>query len=190
VRAAGGLLALALALAAPVASAGLAPLGDLHGQFTQEKRVAGLPKPLRSKGDFDLLKGKGLVWRTLAPLQGTVVLGPRGVWALQAGGPPRRLAAGGEALDLMTRLLAMDPAALGADFGVEDLRPQAGFDYELTPKSPLLAKVFRRVRVRGHSRVEQADLEEASGDSTRLRFDAVSPRAGALSADEEALLAP
>jgi hypothetical protein len=168
----------------------LAPQGDLHGQFTQDKRVAGLPKALKSKGDFDLLKGRGLVWRTQSPLKGTVVLGPRGVWALQPGAPARRLAAGGEALDLMSRLLSMDPATLQASFTVEDLKPKSGFRYGLAPKSPLLAKVFKRIDVQGHAHVEQADLAEASGDSTRIRFVAVQPKAGPLAADEEALLAP
>jgi hypothetical protein len=192
------LLALSLMALAPQAGSAalataLAPLashGDLHGQFLQEKKVAGLPKPLRSKGDFDLLKGKGLVWRTRSPLQGTVVLGPRGVWALQAGALARRLAAGGEALDLMSRLLSMDPATLQASFDVKVLRARAGFRFELTPRSPLLAKVFTRIDVQGQAQVEQADLAEASGDSTRIKFIAVLPKAGPLAADEEALLAP
>lgn len=171
-------------------AAGLAPAGDLHGAFTQEKKVVGLPRALRSRGNFDLLRGRGLVWRTLAPLAGTVVLGPRGVWALQAGSPPRRLAAGGEALDLMSRLLSPDPAALSSSFTVVDLKPRSGFRYALTPKSALLAKVFRHIVVRGGRRVEQADLVEASGDRTRIRFNGVRVGAGALAPDEEALLAP
>jgi hypothetical protein len=178
------------AAAASAPAAALAPPGDLHGCFTQEKRVAGLPQALKSHGDFDLLKGRGLVWRTLAPLAGTVVLGPRGVWALQAGAPPRRLAGGGEALDLMSRLLALDPAAMKASFTVQDLGSKAGFRYGLTPISPLLAKVFKRIEVSGSAHVEQADLTEASGDLTRIRFVAVQPKAGPLAPDEEALLAP
>jgi hypothetical protein len=175
-----------------LAAGPLAPAGDLHGDFVQEKSVSGLPKPFRSRGSFVLMKGHGLVWRTLSPLRGTVVLGAQGVWALDSAGVSRRLAGGGEALELMGKLLAQDQAGLERLFQVSAQAGPSGFHDSLVPKAPLLRKVFRRVEIWGPAagRVDKAVLSESSGDSTVIRFSGVEAGAAALDPKEEALLAP
>ena len=181
----------ALAAAGSAAAALPAP-GDLHGSFVQEKRVEGLPKALRSGGNFALLRGHGLVWRTLSPLQGTVVLGAHGVWALDSAGVSRRLATGGDALELMSQLLDQDPAGLGPLFKVSPLPAATGFHDALEPKAPLLRRLFRRVEIWGPApgAVSKVLLSEASGDSTLIRFQGVQAGATSLDPKEEALLAP
>lgn len=185
-----GLVLAAAGLAAAVAVP--APDGDLHGRFIQEKRVAGLPQALTSRGDFVLLRGRGLVWRTEAPLRGTVVLGPRGVWSLDSTGSSRRVAAGGEALELMSKLMSQDAAGLGGFFVVTPLRAVAGFRQRLTPRSPMLAKLFQSITVRGASasRLDEAVLQETGGDRTVIRFRDVADGRAALLPAEEALLGP
>jgi hypothetical protein len=172
--------------------AGAVVPGDLHGDFAQEKRVTGLPMPLKSHGSFALLRGHGMVWRTAGPLPGTVVLGAQGVWALDSAGAPRKLAAGGEALELMVKLLDQDQHGLDGLFEVKRLPSEKGFHQALVPKAPMLKKVFSRVEVWGpeSGAVAKAVLSEASGDSTVIRFTDVKPGPTALDPKEEALLGP
>jgi hypothetical protein len=176
----------------PLGAAGVAAPGDLHGSFIQEKRVSGLPQALKSRGDFVLLKGQGLVWRTLSPVQGTVVLGTGGVWALDSAGASRRLAGGGEALQLMGRLLGQDRVGLEQLFQISALPAASGFHQALVPKTPLLQKLFRRVEIWGPApgQVSKAALSETSGDSTLIRFEAVTAGPAPLQGNEEALLVP
>ncbi|HTB34762.1 MAG TPA: hypothetical protein VK842_07855, partial [bacterium] len=136
-------------------------------------------------------KGHGLVWRTRSPLAGTVVLGAQGMWALDSAGAARKLAGGGEALELMGKLLAQDSAGLAELFQVAVIAAPVGFHDALVPKSPLLRKLFKRIEIWGPSQgqVSKAALDEASGDSTVIRFDGVQPGAAALDPKEEALLA-
>ena len=190
---AGPLMALLGLLAAGrLNGAGAAVPGDLHGDFTQEKRVAGLPMPLKSRGSFALLRGHGMVWRTASPLPGTVVLGAQGVWALDSTGSPRKLAAGGEALELMVKLLDQDQRGLDGLFEVKQLPVEKGFHQALVPKAPMLKKVFSRVEVWGpvSGTVAKAVLSEASGDSTLIRFSGVKAGPAPLDPKEEALLGP
>lgn len=161
----------------------------VHGRFTQTKRVEGLSRPLLSRGDFALLPGRGLVWRTRSPLRGTVVLCPQGVFALDDGAP-RRLAAGTEPLALMDEVLAGDAAALRRSFAVRREGDGKAWRLVLVPLPGPLAGVFKSIEVEGSAFARSARLVEASGDETRIRFEGVEAGAGPLDRAEESLLGP
>lgn len=187
--------ALAFALGVVLLTSGLRadPLPqDLHGRFSQSKAIAGLTRPLLSRGSFALSAGKGLVWRTEAPLRSSVVLTARGVFVLDQGAP-RRLGAGSEALALMRELLSGDAAALARAFTVSrpEGPPAAGGPWRLVlePRPGPLAGIFSRIDARGGAFAESAELLERSGDRTNIRFSGVQPGAGTLDKAEEALLA-
>ena len=64
--------------------AGADPLTDVQkrlqtaalarGRFEQDKHIAGFAKPLKSSGDYLLLRGKGVLWRTLTPFASQLAL--------------------------------------------------------------------------------------------------------------------
>ena len=62
--------------AAPVAKiqSMLAKPDVLCGRFDQTKQLAGMKKPLLSHGRFCVVKGKGVLWRTLKPFPNTLRL--------------------------------------------------------------------------------------------------------------------
>ena len=162
----------------------------LHGGFVQTKRITGLSLPLLSRGTFALLPGRGLVWRTLTPLSGTVVLTPKGVFALDAGAP-RRLASGTEPLALMNEILKGNIDALQRDFVVRrGIVAAGGWKLNLAPKPGPLAALFTGIEAEGGRFARTARLVERSGDETELRFEGVRPGSGALDPAEESLLGP
>ncbi len=57
--------------------------GIVHAHFTQEKTLAGLPKPLKSTGEFILWKNKGILWQTKTPFVHKILLSPKGIFRLE-----------------------------------------------------------------------------------------------------------
>jgi hypothetical protein len=166
------------------------PAPALHGRFVQTKSISGLSMPLLSRGTFALLPGRGLVWRTLTPLSGTVVLTPKGVFALDAGAP-RRLASGTDPLALMNEILKGNVDALERSFVVSRGIVAAGnWRLVLAPRPGPLAAVFTSIEAEGGRFANRARLVERSGDVTEIRFEGVRQGPGALDAAEESLLGP
>jgi hypothetical protein len=170
-----------------------APVPDaapaLHGGFIQTKSISGLSLPLVSRGDFVLLPGRGLVWRTLTPLSGTVVLTPKGVFSLDQGAP-RRLASGTDALALMNEILKGNVNALQRAFVVRRGAVAGGWRLVLLPKPGPLAAVFKSIDAEGARFARSARLVESSGDETEISFVDVRQGSGPLDPAEESLLGP
>ncbi|MBJ7517470.1 MAG: outer membrane lipoprotein carrier protein LolA, partial [Stenotrophomonas sp.] len=78
--------------------------------------------------------------------------------------------------------------ALSSQFTVDAQRDAEGWTLALTPKSPMLAKAFSALQLRGDRYVRQVDIVEASKDRTRLTFTALTEAPATLAADEAASL--
>jgi hypothetical protein len=166
------------------------PAPALHGRFVETKSVSGLSVPLVSRGTFALLPGRGLVWRTLTPLSGTVVLTPKGVFALDTGAP-RRLASGTDPLALMNEILKGNVDALERSFVVSRGIAAAGnWRLVLAPRPGPLAAVFTSIEAEGGRFARRARLVERSGDETEIVFEGVQQGSGRLDPAEESLLGP
>lgn len=183
----------ALALADPLA--GLqqrlqtAPLQ--RGRFEQEKSLAGFAKPLKSSGDYLLLRGKGLIWRTAAPFASQLVMtrdaiaGSDGLRVEAAKEPGVRLVT-----TLMLALLDGDLRALEAHFTLQiELRGENAWKARLAPKAAALAKLFSSIEIDGDRQLRRILLAEAQGDRTLIRFDEQQRQPAAPSAEESRLLA-
>ena len=46
----------------------------LKGNFVQFRHLAGFVKPIRSKGEFYLLPGVGLIWQTVSPVSSRMII--------------------------------------------------------------------------------------------------------------------
>ena len=166
------------------------PAPALHGRFVQTKTLSGLSMPLVSRGTFALLPGRGLVWRTLTPLSGTVVLTPKGVFALDAGAP-RRLASGTDPLTLMNEILKGNVDALQRAFVVRrGIAADGGWRLHLAPRPGPMAALFTSIEADGGRFARKARLVERSGDETEIAFEGVRPGPGPLAPAEESLLGP
>jgi hypothetical protein len=171
----------------------VAPL--LRGQFVQTRRLSGFRNPLRSAGEFVLVRSRGLLWATREPFASTLVVTPERIESRDAQG--RRI----QVLDarsepalrtvntLLLATLAADLAPLRARFAVEaEAIGDAGWRLTLTPTDPAVAAQYTRIALAGARFVASVRLDERNGDSTEIAFDGVHAGA-ALSATEDALLA-
>jgi hypothetical protein len=203
--------ALAAGCAGPVTSSGATPavaaddkllalrvrLADvalLHGEFRQSRTMAGFRHPLLSSGDFVLVRGRGVLWRTRKPFPSTLVVTGEHIDSLAADGRrSQRIDTRGEpvmraVVDLLTATLAADVATLRSHFNVEtELVGSTGWRLSLVANEALLSRQIARIVVAGERFVREVVLEERNGDRTELIF-SLWRDGGALSGDEDALL--
>lgn len=166
----------------------------LRGEFRQEKQVAGFRNPLRSQGRFVVARERGVIWTTLKPFPSEMVITADRILSRQADGSTRveldaREQPGMRSVNaILFALMSGDVQALSSQFTVDAQRDAEGWTLALTPKSPMLAKAFSALQLRGDRYVRQVDIVEASKDRTRLTFTALTEAPATLAADEAARL--
>lgn len=192
-----GLVVLAFAGAAPAAPAGkatapqariAAPAADgvrsrlaapavLRGRFEQSKRLKGFRHPLVSRGDFLLLRERGVAWDTREPFASSTVLTRQRLLTRLPDGSTRVLVDAGTSPgmaavnSLLMALVAGDLDALATQFHAEEtLLADGAWRLRLSPREPGLKRVFTHVELRGDRHVREVDIAEVSGDRTLIRF--------------------
>ena len=138
----------------------------LRGEFVQEKQLHGFRNPLKSSGDFLLLRERGIAWNTRAPFASSTRLTRSKLLATMPDGSSRVLidassSPGMAAVNaLLMALVAGDLDALAARFTLkETLRGDAGWSLALQPRDATLKQAFSSI--------------VPGGDRTRIRFAAL-----------------
>ena len=193
-------LLLAVALAGPAEAQEMRPRvlrpgEQLRGQFTQERRLQGFARPLRSTGDFLLLPGRGLIWRSRQPFASTLVISPGGILQLLDGREAMRLPAArapglGRFYEVLAGAMSGDPSHLGQVFSVAWQADATQWQLALAPlraDDPALASIAG-ITVSGAQVVEAVTVRKANGDEDLMRFHDQSLGPAAPDAAEEALL--
>ena len=152
----------------------------LRGEFEQSKALKGFKKPLVSRGQFLVVRGKGVQWLTREPFASTLVVTQERLVVRQADGsigtqlntrdePGLRVVN-----SVMFALLRGDLAALSTRFSVDgELLGKEGWRLRLVPRDAALLQVFTQVDIEGDQFVRSIKLAEAQGDSTLIRFSAL-----------------
>ena len=169
----------------------VAKVSVLRGEFSQDKQVAGFKNPLRSQGRFVLAQDRGVIWTTLKPFPSEVVVTRDRILSRQSDGSSRVELDGRQqpamrsVNAIMFALMSGDAQALSAQFVVKvEALPDNGWRMQLTPRSPMLAKVFSALSLSGDRYVREVQITEANQDVTHIRFAAMSETPAQLSADE------
>lgn len=166
----------------------------LRGEFTQEKQVSGFRNPLRSQGRFVVARDRGVIWSTLRPFPAEMVVTADRILSRQRDGgtrvelDAREQPALRSVNAILFALMSGDVQALSAQFNVSATREGQGWTLRLTPKSPMLAKAFASLTLRGDRYVRQVDIIEASQDRTLIAFSALTETPATLATDEAARL--
>lgn len=168
---------------------------QLRGRFTQERRLQGFSRPLRSEGDFLLLPGRGLLWRSQQPFASTLVITAGGILQIVDGQEAMRLPATrapglGRFYEVLGGALSGDPSRLGQVFRVDWQADAQEWRLGLTPLSaddPALAQVAG-IDVVGTRLVERVTVRKVNGDADLLAFHDQVAGAAAPDAAEDALL--
>jgi hypothetical protein len=155
----------------------LAQPAVLRGRFEQRKQLKGFRNPLVSRGDFLLLRDRGVAWDTTEPFASSTLLTRERLLTRLPDGSQRVVldaaASPGMAAvnSLLMALVAGDLDALATQFHTEEvLSPDGRWLLRLTPREAALARVFLRITLRGDRLVREVEIEEAAGDLTSLRF--------------------
>jgi outer membrane lipoprotein-sorting protein len=154
----------------------------LRGEFTQTKKVPGFAKPLVSRGDFVLARGRGVLWRTTKPFASELRLTRDEIRATQGGQTSMRLEAAREPAvrvinTLMFALLNGDVSGLAELFQLGGAIKGAGWQLALTPKPGALQQVLKKVELEGDSFVRRIQLFEANGDDSLIQLANLRPDA-------------
>ena len=149
----------------------------LRGEFVQEKQLHGFRNPLKSSGDFLLLRERGIAWNTRAPFASSTRLTRSKLLATMPDGSSRVLidassSPGMAAVNaLLMALVAGDLDALAARFTLkETLRGDAGWSLALQPRDATLKQAFSSIVLDGDRYVRGVQISEPGGDTTRIRF--------------------
>lgn len=165
----------------------------LRGRFEQRKQLRGFRNPLVSRGEFLLLRDRGVAWDTTEPFASSTLLTRERLLTRLPDGSQRIVldAAGSPGMaavnSLLMALVAGDLDALAPQFGIEEtLLADGGWTLVLQPREPGLKRVFARIELRGDRHVREVDIAESGGDRTTLRFVDLSDQPAAPTAAEAA----
>ena len=155
----------------------LAKPAVLRGQFEQQKQLQGFRNPLKSSGDFLLLRDRGIAWNTRLPFASSTRLTRRKLLATLPDGSTQVLvdASSSPAMAavnaLLMALVAGDLDALAKRFTLKEaLRADGGWSLTLQPRDAALKKAFTRIVLDGDRYVRGVEIVEPAGDTTRIRF--------------------
>ncbi|MES2488214.1 MAG: outer membrane lipoprotein carrier protein LolA [Pseudomonadota bacterium] len=170
----------------------LAKTPVLRGSFVQRKFLSGLPKPLKSSGNYVISREQGIWWHTQLPFDSEFILTPESMAQLDGGKVATRLTAAQQpglrvVGDVFFSIFALDPSALAANFELFGQRGERDtWTMGLRPKSSAMRSVMSEAVITGASRVDKVEMWDAHGDRTEITLTSKG-NATTLTAEEAAL---
>ena len=165
-----------------VVTAQLAQESIVTGQFTQQRRVASLPFPLVSSGEFVLQREQGLYWHVLTPAESELRIrdgqvqerigGEASTWAA----PPLGEQGNRMTARLLTDLLSGRFASLDGLFALTADTSDDGWRVRLVPRSEASAAYLHAISVSGGAHVDRVVLDHGAGETTTIRLDTAPAR--------------
>lgn len=161
----------------------------VRADFEQRKQLKGFRNPLISRGNFVHVRARGLIWRTQEPFASTLIAVPgrtlRNLDATDKPLPVSDAQAARVLSEMLFSLVSADFERLAPHFEITaTLDANKNWRLVLTPKRAALAQALTRVEIQGDNFVRQVKVDEATGDTTWLRF-SQHTSAATLSRDEE-----
>jgi len=124
-----------------------------------------LHKPLVSTGKFTYDQSKGVIWKTLTPVPSLLLVNDNHLLSGQGeqAVPPAFAR-------VFKALLGGKLISLTEDFDILDKDQKNSWQLQLTPKDELLKKIIRSIVLTGTSELRFLELQEVSGNLTRINF--------------------
>jgi hypothetical protein len=142
------------------------------GRFEQKKSIKVLPRPLYSKGYFNIVKARGLEWKITEPIETELVFNFQG--GVQ--GPSVSMMGGGEQPafkmigQILQAVLTTDWQLLERYFSITGQLQGQDWVLELLPSTESIKTVLTRVELAGDRHLERVVLFESNGDRTEIFF--------------------
>ncbi len=143
--------------------------------FTQNKSLRALTRPLISKGRLIFVAGKGVLWQVREPFATQVLVKNDALIKWNDDGVPQRLSFGQAPIfralsQVFLAGFTGDMTRLGESFEIVSDVVQSRWRLTLTPRDPAFAAIIATVRVSGGRFVDELLIEEGRGDRTLIRF--------------------
>jgi len=150
-----------------------------QGNFQQEKRLKILRKPLISTGTFTYHQSKGVIWKTLTPIPSLLLVNESHL--LTGQGEQAVPAAFGKVFKAM---LGGDLNQLTEGFLIKGENKKPTWQLQLKPKDELLQKVISTILLTGDTELRVLEIQEVTGNLTRISFTQVTHPAHILPEQE------
>ena len=149
----------------------------VQGQFSQARYLRGLPDPLRSSGDFNIVPGQSLLWHVRSPFEYKVRMDAEGLehWADGRWQRDRQTGTGDRAqLAFFRDIIGGRFESLSQHFSMQLSGDEKHWQLHLTPSSVLMKQIFATIDITGDAYVRTVKIAEAQGDRMELEFSALS----------------
>ena len=150
----------------------------VQGNFTQRRKLSGLPRAIESKGRFVFWRQHGLYWETLQPFYQATTFGVDDLiyWdsidgpALEAGpkDPVQQYVS-----QVMLSLFSADMGELDKLFKSQWHGDRNNWSLQLLPAQTAVARVIARVQLRGGQYLRSLSVETRSGDRNTMLLDKI-----------------
>lgn len=150
---------------------------EVQGSFVQTRFLKSLPTtPLTSRGVFQIKRQQSLLWHVKEPFEQKTLVDDKGVqhWDGHAW---RRAQRDGKAtttqLSLFMDLIGGRFDSISRYFELRLKGTEQQWQLTLTPKPPVMQKIFDSLELSGDQYVRSVKLHETQGDRIELRFDSL-----------------
>lgn len=161
----------------------------LRANFSQEKKIQALRRPLRSKGNFLFSTADGLFWKTTSPFDTVFVITPQGIKQISDGETTVSVKVEDQPVihgftEVFMAMFTGDTTVLKDKFKLYFSGDKDQWTLGLVPKGRMMKSMIHHIVLTGSDTVQHVDFAEKSGDLTKIEFQEVQANAGALNAGE------
>ncbi len=147
----------------------------ITGDFVQTRKMALLSKPLVSRGTFQLVKGKGLIWQQKKPFASKLVVTDDKIEQSIENNPPFVLTAKQQPIVFaFTRVFLSifkgNTQAIKEYFNIYFTGDTKHWQLALVPKGSPLNKAIKSVEVTGGKYADRIVIHEAKGNDMEIKF--------------------
>lgn len=147
----------------------------IRAEFTQEKRMPALKRPLITSGHFVFSRRHGVLWQIEHPYRMIYVLGEERMLEIGADGARRQrslreIPGLTQVGRIFRALLSANASSLHEIFNITTQGQPAHWEVQLKPRDAQLAQFLSSLNLSGGRFVEAIGIDETGGDTTRIRF--------------------
>lgn len=146
--------------------------GVLKVQFSQTRTLKGLPKPITSKGEFIIVNGKGVLWKTREPFHTLTLITKGGLFQIEGGCKSPLVQAGAEEsiFEVVTKLINGKFQDIKG-FDVKSLPSSQGrWKVRVTPLHAKMREFISFLDVEGNDFVSNITIQRGGGDTDKISF--------------------
>lgn len=147
----------------------------IRADYTQERYIQGVTKPLKSNGKLIVSKQLGLIWQQLSPFLMTLKINENRMEQQIANQSPQIITAKvqPQLFEFTSLILAMfdaDKKTLDQNFNYVLTQQNKQWLLTLTPKTAPLNKLFNQIKLTGYDYLSELVIDDKQNDKTIITF--------------------